>query len=64
MKQATLSSVAVTGATLAGGLGTRRALGAPVRQSGNEILTGSGAYQYRVRHQFLQLPSPYTWQTT
>jgi hypothetical protein len=37
---------------------------ARARRLGNEKIIGSGAHQFRVRHNFPQLPAPYTWQTT
>ena len=30
----------------------------------DEVVTGSGEYQYQVNHQFAQLPDKYDWQTT
>lgn len=33
-------------------------------QPGLETVIGSGPYQYRVHHQWAQLPDKYTWQTT
>jgi hypothetical protein len=30
----------------------------------SEVIVGEGPYRYRVNHQFLQLPSQYSWQTT
>ncbi len=33
-------------------------------RSASEVIIGEGAHRYRVVHQWAQLPSPYTWQTT
>lgn len=30
----------------------------------SELVIGEGVHRYRVNHQFLQLPSKYSWQTT
>jgi hypothetical protein len=37
---------------------------ARVRQVGKDTILGEGAHQFRVRHNFPQLPDKYTWQTT
>ena len=37
---------------------------ARARRLGNEAIIGTGAHQFRVRHNFPQLPDTYTWQTT
>ena len=55
-------SVGAAGLAAAGSLGN--AFAAPVIHRNAESRVGSGDYQYRVNHQFLQLPSEYTWQTT
>ncbi len=43
---------------------TARPAAARARRLGNETIIGSGPHQFRVRHNFPQLPDSYTWQTT
>lgn len=43
-------------------LGTSAASGRA--DSGRELIIGQGEYQYRVHHQWAQLPDRFTWQTT
>jgi len=55
-------SAGAVGIAAAGGLG--RAFASPVIHSSADTIVGTGEYQYRADHQFLKLPSEYTWQTT
>ena len=68
IKNAAIGSAAVAAATqlpgLGAGLGAGLAHVAAVRHFDTEVMTGSGDYQYRVKHQYVQLPSEYSWQTT
>jgi hypothetical protein len=43
---------------------TAKPAAARARRLGSETIIGTGAHQFRVRHNFPQLPDPYTWQTT
>jgi len=63
LKSAAVSSMAVGGASIAG-WETGFAYVSPVRHSTQDIITGVGDYQYRVKHHYVQLPSEYSWQTT
>jgi hypothetical protein len=51
-----------TGAAAAGAI----ALAAPAIHANrvDDLVVGSGEHRYRVDHRFLELPSPYSWQTT
>jgi len=64
IKSTAIGSAAVAAATQLPRLGAGLADGAPVRHFDTEILTGSGDYQYRVKHHYVKLPSEYSWQTT
>lgn len=44
-------------------IGTAPVFGSP-RFTSKELVIGEGDFRYRVDHQFLQLPSQYSWQTT
>ncbi|MFM8213695.1 MAG: hypothetical protein ACKN82_03525, partial [Pirellula sp.] len=63
LKSAAVSSMAIGGASIAG-WGSCLANVATVRHSTQDIVTGAGDYQYRVKHHYVQLPSEYSWQTT
>ncbi len=56
-----LGSTLVGAASLAS---TRGLTARPIRFSPDETVIGSGEFQYRVNHQFAQLPDKYHWQTT
>jgi hypothetical protein len=43
---------------------TAKPAAARARRLGSETIIGTGAHQFRVRHNFPQLPDTYTWQTT
>jgi hypothetical protein len=43
---------------------TAKPAAARARRLGSETIIGSGPHQFRVRHNFPQLPDTYTWQTT
>ena len=43
---------------------TAKPAAARARRLGNETIIGTGAHQFRVRHNFPQLPDTYTWQIT
>ena len=64
LKQSASASLSIGGAALVAGLLESPSVGSPIRHRNQDIVTGSGQYQYRVKHQFVQLPSEYSWQTT
>lgn len=64
LKHAVVSSMAIGAGSLSLGSGSQGAYGSPIRHFTADIIAGTGEYQYRVKHQYLQLPSEYSWQTT
>jgi hypothetical protein len=63
LKGAAVSSLAVGGASIVGRESCLANV-ATLRHSTQDIVTGAGDYQYRVKHHYVQLPSEYSWQTT
>jgi hypothetical protein len=59
-----LSRRAFAGIAAATVAATSRPAHARARLFGNETIVGEGAHAFRVRHQFPQLPAPFSWQTT
>jgi DNA-binding beta-propeller fold protein YncE len=55
-------SVGAAGVAAVGSIGN--ACASPLIHRSTDTMVGTGDYQYRVNHQFLALPSEYTWQTT
>lgn len=64
LNQVASTSFSIAGTSLAAGILTGPSKGAPIRHFDKDLVTGSGEHQYRVKHQYVQLPSEYSWQTT
>jgi hypothetical protein len=60
----TLSRRTFTAAVAAGAAALARPASARARRLGGETIVGEGAHVFRARHDFPQLPAPFTWQTT
>ena len=61
-RQPLVSRRTFTAAVAAGALA--RPTAARARRLADETIVGEGEHVFRVRHDFPQLPAPYTWQTT
>ncbi len=59
-RRAFLSTASATGVAIL----ASPAIATSKTRSASEVIIGEGAHRYRVVHQWAQLPSPYTWQTT
>lgn len=65
LKNVSVGSAGLAAITRLGdSFGVADSFGAPVIHRKADTMVGSGDYQYRVNHQFVQLPSEYSWQTT
>ena len=59
-----LSRRAFTATVAAGAAALARPAAARFRRLADETIVGEGPHTFRARHDFPQLPAPYTWQTT
>ena len=53
-----------TAAVAAGAAALARPAAARARRLADETIVGDGPHVFRARHDFLELPAPYSWQTT